>query len=279
VTRYVPPIHTQRNEESPWDGCWAYSLATAIDAATGGRILVTEAQVRKASANRDRPGLSDGGNIDDQVKAIGILAPAVKFRTHPTAVELRDHLAAGGGAALSGYQADAPRGQRQYDPRFYDRNRFGTGHNVYWQGLDSVRAACLDPLIPAGAKAPVYQITDALHFAWGDVKKKIALLVTPVSLAPTPAPKVDRVRVSGSWWDYDISGSKAKGYHIGRVSRVTRGYSAPLAPRSTWVGTPEKPFIWGGQPRVFARVAAPSAYLGCWVDLTGAPNVIHLPAD
>jgi hypothetical protein len=273
VTYYLPPIHTERTESSPWDGCWAHALAMGIDAATSGALIFNEAQIRRAASNPDRPGVADGGNIEDQLDALRELAPKVRIKAYPTEDELRDHLAAGRGAILSGWQSNAPIGQRKYDARFYDRA--GNGHGIYVQGVgDKVKVHWYDPLIPAGAKPPVYRIADALRFVWnrgnGTV---IAILVWPTVLNQLPKPPADRVKVvaGASWWDYDISGTKAKGYEIGREGRVTRGgFTAELAPSRIEI-------TWADRKRRFAKVVS-GAYMGSWVDLLESDRIKFLPA-
>jgi hypothetical protein len=271
ATFRLPPIHTERTESSPWDGCWAHALAMGIDAATAGRVIVTEREVRKAASNPDRPGVADGGNIEDQLDALPELAPTVKFKAYPTEGELRDWLAAGKGAILSGNQSNAPIGQRRYDPRFYDRA--GNGHGIYVQGVgDKVKVHWGDPLIPAGDAMPVYRITDALKFVWRRRDGRcICILVTPSLKNVLPQPVAGRVRVAaGAWWDYDISGNPTDGYEVGRDQRTTRGFSADLA--ATRIDT-----VWGDQPRKFARVAS-GAYLGSWLDLNDQGSVTELAA-
>ena len=266
----LPPIHTERTESSPWDGCWAHALAMGIDAATGGDIIVNEAQIRRAASNPDRVGVADGGNIEDQLDALPKLAPKVRIKAYPTEEELRDHLAAGRGAILSGWQSGAPLGQRKYDPRFYDRP--GNGHGIYVQGVgDKVKVHWGDPLIPAGDAMPIYRIADALRFTWalGD-GRRVAILIWPTVVNAAPRPPADRVRVVGSWWDYDITGTKAKGYEIGRDSRTTRGFTAELAPSRIAI-------TWGSRKHLFAKVAT-GAYMGSWVDLLEGDRVTHLPA-
>lgn len=80
------------------------------------------------------------------------------------------------------------------------------------------------------------------------------------------APKVTGHAVvhKGSWWDYRVSGTEARGYTASRTLRRTGGFSADT--------TTIIPFEWGGKDRRFARLATGS-YTGSWVDLNDVPEV------
>lgn len=86
---------------------------------------------------------------------------------------------------------------------------------------------------------------------------------------PKPPTKPERVRVSGSYWDYDIrvSSSGTGVTVLGRKSKRTSGFSADLARQGY-----DK--SWEGLKRRFQQINDPhSAYNQKWLDVLDEPNV------
>lgn len=112
---------------------------------------------------------------------------------------------------------------------------------------------------------------------WSGIGYGIFTSPVPQIAPPPPATTFDKVRVAnGSWWDYAITGTVGA-YTITRTSRGTAGFSAAIGTVIPPFSKP--PMIWKGAPRRFARLLAPSAYAGRFVDLLDAGSVTLIPKE
>ena len=132
---YIPPFlkpYCERYEGKVWNGCWAETCARGIDWLTAGRISgLTEADIRSATGKPDHNLKSDGGTVDDQVRAIRHFVPNAQLILRPTWDELQAGLSNGQAALLAGNEHNAPSFDRPLDPHFYDE---GGGHAVLVMG-------------------------------------------------------------------------------------------------------------------------------------------------
>jgi hypothetical protein len=222
---YRPPFdpYSQRQEaqdpnpalRTPWDGCWAWTLARAINGTTGGKVTCYPASgntveiedvIRAAAGVPDRAGVADGGTLNQQVTALGKLAPiGTWYSSRPTQAEFRAHLAAGGIAVMAGWEDQAPISDRAYDAGFYDRHG-SNGHSVFCQGVgDGKNVYWGNPEKFSGIPEPVVTIDAALKFVWdsqaGGYPRVEALLLNSVEIAmaqnsPTPTPPPGPVTVA-----------------------------------------------------------------------------------
>lgn len=211
---YRPPFdpYSERQEASdpnaalrtPWDGCWAWTLARATNGTTGGKVTcivpgkTVEKVIRDAAGVPDRPGYADGGTIANQITALDKLAPVgTWYSARPTQAEFRAHLAAGGIAVMAGWEDQAPASDAAYDSRFY-YNHGSNGHNNFCQGVgDGVHVIWGNPEKFSGVPEPIVTIDAALKFVWdsqaGGYPRVEALLLRSVEMAlpistPTPTP-------------------------------------------------------------------------------------------
>jgi len=186
MTMYRPPFapYSQRRESQdpdpalrhPWDGCWCWTLARAIDGATLGHLGgLDERTIRRACNKPDHSGVKDGATLEDQVRALCVIAPGLWFQARPTEAQLRAHLGQGGMAVMAGWENNAPATDRAYDRSFYDRvtrdsagNQTGTnGHSNFCQGLaDGSRIWWGNPEKPVDWAEPVVSIDAAVKFCW-----------------------------------------------------------------------------------------------------------------
>lgn len=120
------------------------------------------------------------------------------------------------------------------------------GHQYTGTGLDRSRFFTTDAQWRAWCKAPAI---DPVH--------------PPVIIQPDNG--AAHVR-KGAWWDYEVTGTKARGYSVHRSSRQTGGFSARYGSVIE--------LQWGGKPRTLAKLTT-GAYAGEWVDLNDAPSVTH----
>ncbi len=191
---------------SPWDGCWAWTLARALDAATGGRIHgLGEDDIRAACGKPDRPGIADGGTLDGQVVAVQKLAPGLWFQARPSQAEFTAHLAAGGIAVMAGWESDAPVSDRRYDPGFYDRTG-ANGHSILGAGVGDGKSVIWgNPERFNGEAEPIVPIAAALKFVWdsqrGGYPRVEAILFRSVEASAVPAPTPPTPTPGGNFMD------------------------------------------------------------------------------
>lgn len=188
---------------SPWDGCWTWTLARALDAATGGRIHgLGEDDIRAACGKPDRPGIADGGFLEDQVVAVQKLAPGLWFQARPTQTEFVAHLAAGGIAVMAGWEHDAPESDRRYDPAFYGRKNakgeWVDAHSILGAGVGDGKSVIWgNPERFSGDAEPIVPIAAALKFVWdaqrGGYPHVEAILFRSVEGGAVPVPTPDPI--------------------------------------------------------------------------------------
>lgn len=123
---------------------------------------------------------------------------------------------------------------------------------------------------PRSGEANTSHLTHT-HVSWyrdSERRDKVAIFrryFAPTVTAPKPVVPQPMVRVEGSWWPYDVSGTRATGYRVVRGTAVT-------TTEFTSAYTTVIDLDWGGKPRRFAKLID-GIRAGVWVDLLDGPNV------
>jgi len=134
------PAHISERKAGPWDDCTLASGGMAADAATGGRMAPTRAQMRTASGVVDHVATSDPTNLSDVARAIDSLAPAlyVQRLQDGLRISLDDWIAALRGNTVGiaiGLYSGLPAQFTRHDPNFAAKGvKSGHATFVMWDG-------------------------------------------------------------------------------------------------------------------------------------------------
>lgn len=224
---YRPTFVTER-EAGKWEDCLWASAAMLVDKWTAGRLTISKDRLRALSG--DRTGGSTLAHVARALDRIGIDA-----RTSPnggdvvTWSELKQRLAAGGGAILLGDDGDLPRWFGRWDPAFWRKTGTKDNHALYLDAYDRKRDRfwVMDPLAPAGWTGEWISGTALRRFAWSTPGGGLSAVLTPAAKA---AP------FAGVRLDDPIAFAGLDGLHVTwPVDAAPKGWTMPDVKLSTTI--------------------------------------------